>query len=296
MIGAIFGDIVGSIYEFDNIQTKDFPMFNERAFKTDDTVLTVAFMDSLITQESYSSKIKEYFKRYPNEDWGGRFRQWASTEAFNEGESEPYNSYGNGAAMRVSPCSLASPNPHDVLLLAKYSAEPTHNHPEGIRGAQAAAFTMWFARAARAKNLSLDDIRKSFVAHFGYNGEFAPNGNKIPDYEWKQGLPDWNLTRSVDEIRETNGFYEEIMYTVPEAVTCFVESTSFEDAIRNAISIGGDSDTIACIVGGMAEAYYGFPIEYEEYTLGKLDDFLRPTVYEFYYRFHKGLFGSRRQY
>jgi ADP-ribosylglycohydrolase len=247
-------------------------------------------MDSLINQVSYGDKIREYYKRYLNESWGSMFRRWAMDEKI-----EPYNSYGNGSAMRVSPAALASSSPFDVMLLAEYSANFTHNHPEGVRGARAAALITWFARYAKGQNLPLSEVRKMFVDHFGYNGEYPPSGEKIPGFEWKEGWPDWNLTRSVEEIKDTNGFYEEIMYTVPEAVTCFVESTSFEDAIRNAIYIGGDSDTIACIVGGMAEAYYGIPKEYEEYALSKLDDFLRPTVYEFYYRYHRGLLGGHKQ-
>jgi ADP-ribosylglycohydrolase len=259
MIGAIIGDIVGSIYEFNNHRSKDFPFCNDKAFKTDDTVLTVALMESLLKDEPYGKFIKEYYKKYPNESWGCYFQEWAE----NPDNNEPYNSFGNGSAMRVSPVAVWCDSEDDVLEKAKWSADFTHNHPEGVKGAQATALTIYWARLGKP----LEQIRTDFAERWGEGGAC---------------LGDYQLTKSVDEIRKVYRFNELCQKTVPEAITCFVESTSFEDAIRNAISIGGDSDTIAAITGACAEAYYGVAEEISIYALNKLDDDLCNVVLDFY--------------
>ncbi len=225
MLGAIAGDIVGSVYEFDQIKTKDFPLFDPRAFFTDDTVLTVAVAEAILTSGPYAETVREIGRRYPYAGYGGSFRRWLYTD-----NAPPYNSWGNGAAMRVSPVGWAFEDEEAVLREAARSAGFTHNHPEGIKGAQATALALFLARRQNTK----EQIREAIASRFGYN-----------------------LSRTVDDIRPTYSFDESCQGTVPEALVAFLDSTSFEDAIRNAISLGGDSDTLACITGGVAEAFYG---------------------------------------
>lgn len=224
MLGAIAGDIVGSVYEFDNIKTKEFPLFRSDSFFTDDTVMSVAVADHLLHGRSYVQNFKDYGRRYPNAGYGGRFGQWLISE-----KSAPYNSWGNGSAMRVSPVGFAFDTLDAVLDEARRSAEVTHNHPEGIKGAQATAAAILLSRLGKSK----DDIR-IFIAE-----EF-----------------DYDLNRKTDEIRPIYQFNESCQETVPEAIIAFLESKDFEDALRIAISLGGDSDTLACITGGIAQAYY----------------------------------------
>jgi len=250
MLGAIVGDIVGSIYEFNNHRSKDFPLFGAKCTFTDDTVLTVAVADCLMNNGNYAEYIKNYARKYKGRGYGGRFRQWISSESM-----EPYNSWGNGSAMRVGAVGFAYDNLQSVILESKKSAEVTHNHPEGIKGAQATAISIYMARKGQSKEQIKVAIAKSF------------------NYE---------LNRTVDEIRYVYKFNESCQETVPEAIIAFLESTDFEDAIRNAISLGGDSDTLACITGSIAEAFYGgVPKDIAAKALSYLDPDLREVVEEF---------------
>ncbi len=225
MIGAITGDIIGSIYEFNQIKTKDFPLFSEDCTFTDDSVLTVAVADAILSGGSYLESVKRIGQRYPDSGYGGHFIGWLLSDDYS-----PYNSWGNGSAMRVSPVGFAYNTQEEVLRQAKMSAEITHNHPEGIKGAQATALAIFLARTGSGK----EDIRSRITRMSGYN-----------------------LDRTVDDIRPEYHFNESCQETVPEAIVAFLDSDSWEDAIRNAVSLGGDSDTLACITGGIAEAFYG---------------------------------------
>ena len=234
MYGAIIGDTVGSVYEFDNVKTKDFPLFSEYSSFTDDSVMTVAVAAALLRwkkdgadlHSAMVEEMKEFGRLYPHPKgaYGGRFSQWLRSD-----DPRPYNSLGNGSAMRVSPCGLMAESLEEALELARVSAEVTHNHPEGIKGAQATAAAVYLARTGS----SIPEIR-AYIS-----GNFYP------------------LDRTLEEIRPDYGFNETCQGTVPEAITAFLESCSFEDAIRNAISLGGDSDTIGAITGAIAWAYYG---------------------------------------
>lgn len=229
MLGAIAGDIIGSIYERENCKSKDFPLFGTDNTFTDDTVLTIATADAILNQvpsaEGYREYYKRYSRRYPQAGFGQRFWKWAASD-----EEQPYYSWGNGSAMRVSPIGLAYNSLGEVLEQAKRSAAVTHNHPEGIKGAKAIATVIFLARMGNSKA----DIQAYISDTFGYD-----------------------LNRSIDEIRPIYAFDVSCQGSVPEAILSFLESTDFEDAIRNAISIGGDSDTIASMAGAMAEAFYG---------------------------------------
>lgn len=250
MFGAIIGDIVGSVYEFNNIKSKVFPFFKERCFYTDDTVMTIAVAQALLKAREQKLDFKQILieemqdlgRRYPGRGYGGSFARWLKTE-----DPKPYNSYGNGSAMRVSPCGLIAVTLSEALSLAKASAEVTHNHPEGIKGAQAVAGAIFLAKCRKTK----EEIRE-FVQHTFYD-----------------------LDKSLDEIRPTYYFNETCQETVPQAIQAFLESNSFEDAIRNAISLGGDSDTLAAITGSIAWTFYNQPWmlykEPEHYNSPNLD-------------------------
>lgn len=225
MLGAIAGDIIGSVYEGYNIKTTDFPLFSPYCRFTDDTVLTVALADSILYGSSYVEKLKAYYWLYPYAGYGETFGFWAASDSW-----EPYNSWGNGSAMRVSPVGFAYDTLDEVLERAKESAEVTHNHAEGIKGAQATASAIFLARSGKDKA----EIKAYIEETFQYN-----------------------LSRSLDEIRPYYYFDVSCQGSVPQAVTAFLESHDYEDAVRKAISIGGDSDTIACITGGIAQAFYG---------------------------------------
>lgn len=261
MLGAIFGDIVGSVYEFDNIKTKEFPLFSRGSEFTDDTVMTVALADTLLqfdkiedVNDFKSALIKSfhrYGKRYPDSGYGGHFGLWLLHE-----EGEPYGSYGNGSAMRVSPVAWYADTLENALALAQASAEITHNHKEGIKGAVVTAGATYLA----LHGAKMEEI-KAFVSKY------------------------YDMNFTIDEIRDTYYFNETCQHTVPEALRAFFESTSFEDAIRNCISIGGDSDTLAAICGAVAEAYYGMSEWEEGKVLSYLDDPLRDVVKRFKKRF-----------
>ncbi len=225
MIGAIAGDIIGSVYEGHPIKTKRFPLFQPQCRFTDDTVLTVAIADAIVNRRPYLDAVSAFGRRHPHAGYGRAFIHWLFSA-----EPTPYNSWGNGAAMRVSPVGFAFTSEEEVLEQARQTAVISHNHPEGIKGAQAAALAVFLARTGHEK----EDIRSQITRRFGYD-----------------------LNRSVDDIRPRYAFDVSCQGSVPEAVIAFLDSTSFEDAIRNAVSLGGDSDTQACIAGGIAEAFYG---------------------------------------
>ena len=287
MLGAIYGDIVGSVYEFNNIKTKDFELFNEKCKFTDDTVMTLAVANALVKFDQIvniddvftSSKPNklEYPKapwrkdlnlfktllisemhtlgdKYPNAGYGGHFRFW-----LREKQIEPYGSYGNGSAMRVSPVAWYANSLEETIDFAKASAEVTHNHPEGIKGAVVTAGATYLAR----KGASMEEI-KAFVAKY------------------------YKIDFTLDVIRPTYEFNETCQDTVPQAMQAFFESNSFEDAIRNAISIGGDSDTLAAITGAVAEAYYGMSEkEVQAAVIDRLDPTLLKILEDFLERFVK---------
>src|SRR4051812_33646492 len=225
MLGAIAGDIIGSVYEALPIKTTHFRLFHPLCRFTDDTVLTVALADSLLHGIPYLDLLKRYYRAYPRAGYGGFFHEWAQSV-----DSQPYNSWGNGSAMRVSPVGFAFETLEDVLEQAKKSAEVTHDHPEGIKGAQAVASAIFLARTGQTK----EQIKKYVETAFGYH-----------------------LDTPLDEIRRTYEFEVSCQKSVPQAIRAFLESDDFEDAVRKAISLGGDSDTLACMAGGIAQAYYG---------------------------------------
>lgn len=225
MIGAIAGDIAGSAYEHSPIKTKDFPFFHPYCRFTDDSVLTIAVAKAVLEDRDYQRWIREIGRAYPDAGYGSSFMQWLFSS-----DPQPYNSWGNGSAMRVSPIGYAFDTIDNVLHEAAKTAAITHSHPEGIKGAQATALAVFMARTARDK----DRIRAEIASRFGYD-----------------------LNRTVDDIRPSYQFDISCQGTVPEAIISFLDSTSYEDAVRNAISLGGDSDTLACITGGIAGAYYG---------------------------------------
>jgi ADP-ribosylglycohydrolase len=255
MLGAIIGDIVGSVYEWHNIKTKEFPFFSEKCFFTDDTVMTIAVADALLnggTPDNFIDSMKKFGRLYPNAGYGGHFRGWLFSD-----DRKPYNSYGNGSAMRVSPCAWFAGTLDEAEALADMSAAVTHNHPEGIKGARATAAAIYLARVA--KNKSIDETKSEIKSYI----------------ESKYG---YNLSRTLDEIRPAYRFDVSCQGTVPEAIIAFLESTGFEDAVRNAISLGGDSDTLAAITGGIAEAAYGIPGEIAEKAVCYLDDRLKSVL------------------
>jgi ADP-ribosylglycohydrolase len=255
MLGAIAGDIIGSIYEFNNIKTTEFELFGPGCTFTDDTVLSVALADSILSGETYAHKLKAYAHLYPYAGYGGSFRAWARSSSL-----EPYNSYGNGSAMRVSPAAYAHESLEAVLQAAQESAAVTHNHPEGIKGAQATAAAIFLARTGSSQA----DIQHYVESTFGYD-----------------------LSKTLDEIRPDYAFNETCQKTVPQAIRAFLESTSFEHAIRLAVSLGGDSDTLACITGGIAQAYYkGVPPEIEKRVYQILDARLLDIVVKFRQTYH----------
>jgi ADP-ribosylglycohydrolase len=254
MLGAIAGDVIGSVHEHSGTKTKNFPLFVEASQFTDDTVLTVAVAERLLRGGSYVDWYHEYFHAYPEAGYGSSFIHWAEHRC-----REPYYSWGNGAAMRVSPIGIACNTLEEVLAQARASAEVTHNHPEGIRGAQATAAAVFLARSGYTKA----DIKTYIEQEFGYC-----------------------LSERLDDIREHYCFDVSCQGSVPQSIIAFLEADGFEDAVRNAISLGGDADTMACIAGGIAEAFFGgVPDEIASQTLAVLDERLHGVVCEFQERF-----------
>ncbi|MFO8037654.1 MAG: ADP-ribosylglycohydrolase family protein [Anaerolineales bacterium] len=225
MLGAIAGDIIGSVYEGRPINTTDFPLFQAGSRFTDDTVLTLAIAQAILEGEEYGIALKTFGRKYPRAGYGFHFKQWIFEE-----EIRPYNSWGNGSAMRVSPVGFAFDDQEEVLEEARKTAEVSHNHPEGIKGAQATALAVFLARQGERKGT----IREEISDRFGYD-----------------------LDRTIAEIRPAYTFDVSCQGSVPEAVIAFLDSKDYEDAVRLAVSLGGDSDTQACIAGGIAHAFYG---------------------------------------
>jgi ADP-ribosylglycohydrolase len=254
MLGAIAGDIIGSVHEGMGTKAVDFPLFVANSTFTDDTILTVAVADCLLTQSSYVDKFHEYTHAYPYRGYGAGFWHWVQ-----RGEREPYNSWGNGSAMRVSAVAFAMDALEDVRAAARASAEVTHNHPEGVRGAEATAVATYLARRGATKK----EIREVVEQKSGYD-----------------------LSRTIAAIRPTYNFDVSCQGTVPEAITAFLESEDYEHAIRLAISLGGDADTLACIIGGIAGAFYGgVPQHIAGPAWELLDDHLRNVVTRFCEKF-----------
>lgn len=224
MLGALAGDIIGSAHEWHRTKSSDFELFTPESNFTDDTVLTVAVADCILHGKGYAVAFKEYGQRYPNAGYGTMFRQWLNSDSL-----AAYNSFGNGSAMRVSPIGFAFSGLQDVLQEAERSAAVTHNHPEGVKGAQAIAAAIFLAQSGNSK----EQIREYVQQTFRYD-----------------------LSRTLDEIRPGYRFDETCPGSVPEAIIAFLESNGYEDAIRKAVSLGGDADTLACMTGGIAQAFY----------------------------------------
>lgn len=250
MLGAIIGDIIGSTYEFRNTDNYDFDPFPLKSDFTDDSVLTVAVADAILNGKEYGTTIKQYALDYPGRGYGVWFNQWLHLD-----NPKPYNSFGNGSAMRVSPVGWAFDSLGETIKEAEKSAAVTHNHPEGRKGAKVVAAAIFLARTGHDKK----DIKTFIEKSYSYN-----------------------LSRKLAEIKPFYSFNESCQKTVPEALICFLESADFEDAIRKAIWLGGDSDTLACITGGIAEAYYReIPGVWIEKSLTLLDDRLKEIVARF---------------
>jgi len=252
MIGAIIGDICGSVYEFRGNKDICVPLFPPGCDYTDDSILTIATAEAVLRKVPYRNAYVKFGRRYPDPmgGYGMRFGVWLE-----DLDQEPYGSWGNGSAMRVSPIGWAFSDLESVLREAQASAEVSHNHPEGIKGAQAVAACVWLARSEYSKV----DIRAFVQQRFGYN-----------------------LSRSTEEIRANYSFNESCQGTVPEAITAFLDSKDFEDATRLAISLGGDADTVGCITGSIAHAFYrSIPVYMLDKAYGLLPDELRAVLNEF---------------
>jgi ADP-ribosylglycohydrolase len=254
MLGSIAGDVIGSVYELARIKHSDFPLFSPKSRFTDDSVLTVATAHALLTAQPYADAYHEFGNRYPRAGYGGAFRGWLVRD-----DRAPYGSFGNGSAMRVGPVGLAMNTADEVLAEAARSAAVTHDHTEGIRGAQAVALATFLARTGHTK----DAIRQEIEIQIGYD-----------------------LTRTLGDIRPGYDFDVTCQGSVPEAITAFLESDSVESAIRLAVSLGGDADTQAAIAGGIAEAFYGgVPDPIRTEVLSRLPHEFREVITRFNARF-----------
>lgn len=249
MMGAIIGDIVGSVYEWHNIKTKEFLLFQDKCFFTDDTVMTVAVAVALMNggeKDAFIDAIKKYGRLYPDAGYGGRFGSWLFSNS-----REPYHSWGNGSAMRTAAVGWWFDSMEKTRVVAALAAGATHNHPEGIKGAESTAAAIFLARTGHSK----PEIKEYVEQEFGYD-----------------------LSQTLDNIRPGYRFNESCQDTVPQAIIAFLESSDFEDAIRNAISLGGDSDTLAAIAGSIAEAAYGVPRWIKDKVWEYLDEPLRDVL------------------
>lgn len=261
MIGAIIGDIAGSRFEWHNIKSKEFELLPEgkHCRPTDDSVMTLAVAKAILSSESPEdlsrnavSCMQSFGRKYPHAGYGGRFKGWIHSD-----DPQPYKSYGNGAAMRVSPCGFAAESLEEAISMADAVTRVTHNHPEGMKAAEAVAAVIFLAREGKEMAEIRDYVEKNY----------------------------YKIDFTLDDIRDDYSFHVSCQRSVPQAFEAFFESVSFEDAIRNAISIGGDSDTIAAIAGGMAEAYYGVPQELRERAETFLDEFQLDVLKEFEIRY-----------
>lgn len=251
MLGAIAGDIIGSPHEFASTKYLDFPLFCPESTFTDDTVLTIAVADALLHDLDLIDTLKKYTQSYEGRGYGGSYSKWANSDSRN-----PYNSWGNGSAMRTSPIGFFYNNEKDVLNAARVFAQVTHNHPEGIRGAQAVSLCIFMARNEASK----EEIREAITKWFNYN-----------------------LSETIDEIRPKYFFDVSCQGSVPQSITAFLESKDYEDSIRIAVSLGGDADTMACISGGISEAFYGqIPNIILQETRKRLPDPFLKVIDEFY--------------
>lgn len=250
MIGAIIGDIVGSIYEFENHKSKDFPLFSERSAFTDDSLCTIAVADCLMADGDPAEYLRQWGQKYWKLSYGHNYRRWLQRN-----DLGPYDSYGNGAAMRVSPAAFLARSLDEARRKAVRVTEVTHNHPEGIKGAIATTDAIWMA----FEGATPETIRKHIAQTYGYD-----------------------MARSVDSIRPGYQFDVSCQGTVPEAIICALQATDFEDAIRNAVSIGGDSDTVACIAGSIAEARFGVPQAIVDEGIARLTDEIRAVLQRLY--------------
>ena len=257
MLGAIIGDIVGSPYEFESDKTKDFPLFIPQCRPTDDSIMTIAVGCACAEADCYDEdnfertlveKMRELGRMYRGAGYGGMFYRWLMSD-----HMQAYNSVGNGSAMRVSPTAYAVDTLEDVERLAKWSAEVTHNHPEGVKGAQAVAAAIFLARTGSSK----DEIKRYIEDKY------------------------YGLDFTLDEIRPGYSFDVTCQGSVPQAIMCFLEAENYEDAIRNAVSLGGDADTQAAMAGAIAEAFFGIPEEIQEKGLNHLDDTLQKYYWEY---------------
>ena len=256
MLGAIIGDIVGSRFEWDNNRSKDFDFLSYTCSVTDDSIMSLAIAKALMESAADYADLgqaavrcmQEVGRPYPHCGYGGMFRQWMYSD-----DPKPYSSFGNGAAMRVSACGFAASSIEEAIMLSSRVTEVTHNHPEGIKGAEATTVAIWLARQGQ----NILEIRDYINEHY------------------------YPMNFTLDGIRDTYKFNETCQETVPQAIMAFLESTDFEDAIRNAISIGGDSDTIAAITGGIAEAFYGIPTNIRKHALTFLDERLLKILLDF---------------
>lgn len=249
ILGAIAGDIIGSVYELNSIKNYDFLLFSDSSTYTDDTVMTVANSDWLVTSDPLKGIMLDFGNRYTT-SYGGRFFGWLLSE-----NPQPYNSWGNGSAMRVSPIGWAFDTLEETLVAAKQSAEVTHNHPEGIKGAQAIASCVFLARQGKTKS----EIKKFVEETFEYN-----------------------LSRELKDFQKDYRFDVSCMGSVPEAIICFLESETYEDAIRNCVWLGGDCDTTGAMCGAIAEAFYGhLNEEMMQNVMNKLDEPMKEIVIKF---------------
>lgn len=260
LLGAIVGDIVGSRFEWHNIKTKDFELFSQKCFVTDDSIMTLTIAKAfLVSKKDYrdlGSKtivyMQELGRKYPHSGYGGNFSRWLVSPA-----PQPYNSYGNGAAMRVSACGIIAKTLAEAINLSRIVTEVTHNHPEGLKGAEATAVAIYLAKGGKTK----EEIRKHIRSHY------------------------YPLDFTLEEIRPTYTFNETCQNTVPQALVAFFESTSFEDALRNAVSLGGDSDTLAAITGSIAASFYGIPQAIIDTALLYLDETQKEILNDFERRY-----------
>ncbi len=263
MYGAILGDMIGAPYEFDQgDKTKDFELFNKRKWirYTDDSAMTIAVAKAIMTigvdadeetmKREFVSSMRDIGNRYAQGEYGGRFLEWLRSD-----DPRPYESWGNGSAMRVSSIGWFFDSLERAREVARWSAEVTHNHPEGIKGAESVAAAIFLLRKGKTK----EEVKQYIVDEFAYD-----------------------LSRTCDDIRPAYHHVESCQETVPEAITAFLEGTDFEDAIRNAVSLGGDSDTLTCITGGMAEAFFGVPEVFKKECISRLPDEFLEVIDQFY--------------
>ena len=253
MFGAIAGDILGSIHEFHPIKTKNFDLLNSECVFTDDTVMTVAVADSLMNKIPYVESLQMWGRKYPRAGYGGWFSKWIDSDF-----PKPYNSFGNGSAMRCSSVGWLFEDEGSVLEEAKKSAEVTHNHPEGIKGAQAVALGVMLCRQG---------------------------STKLEIQEKLEDLFDYDLSQTMEQVKFNYSFDVTCQGSVPQAITAFLESEDFEDAIKNAISLGGDADTQACIAGALAEAFYmKIPDQIKEFVLTRITPDILDVLHQLHVR------------